>query len=80
MKKKVYVFSCTKNKMKFGLTYDSTGANLPHQRCDGQWILYKVMNLEPNAPSVVNGQNPGVILATIDRDGFMIQETRSVFI
>jgi hypothetical protein len=80
MKKKVYVFNCTKNKMKLGLTYDSTGANLPHQRCDGQWILYKVMTLEPNGPLVVSGHKPEDILDAIDRDGFMIQETRSVFI
>ena len=79
MKRTVYVFNCSKQKMKFGLTYDKTGANLPRKECAGQWVLYKVLTLEPNGPPIVSGYKPKEIIDSLDTDGFVIHETRTTF-
>jgi hypothetical protein len=79
MKKTVYVFNCSNQKMKFGLTYDKTGANLPKKECKGQWILYKVLTLEPNDPPIITGVKPEEIIDALDADGYIIHETRTTF-
>ncbi len=79
MKKKVYVFHCSSHKMKFGLTYDQTGSNLPEKACDGQWILYRVLTLTPDGPPIISGSNPKDILDELDSYGYIIQETRTSF-
>ncbi len=79
MKKTVYVFNCSVQKMRFGLTYDKTGANLPKKECAGQWVLYKVMVLGPDDPPLVNGIKPKEVLDALDRDEYLIQNTRMTF-
>ncbi len=79
MERIVYVFHCSNQKMKFGLTYDKTGANLPKKECDGQWILYRVLTLEPNGPPVISGHKPKEIIDALDLRGFMIHKTRTTF-
>jgi hypothetical protein len=65
--------------MKFGLTYDQTGSNLPEKECDGQWILYKVMTLEPDGPPIISGFKPKDILDELDSYGYVIHTTRTSF-
>jgi hypothetical protein len=79
MKKTVYVFNCSNQKMKFGLPYDKTGANLPKKDCKDKWVLYKVMTLEPNGPPIISGANPKKIIDALDLDGYIIHETRTTF-
>lgn len=79
MKKTVYVFHCSNQKMKFGFTYDKTGANLPRKECSGQWVLYKVLVLAPNDPPIINGMIPKEIIDALDKDEYLIHGTRTTF-
>lgn len=52
MKRKVYVFQCSTNKGRFGLTYDKIGSNLPQDVCSGKWIPFKELNIDGSEPNL----------------------------
>jgi hypothetical protein len=79
MKKTVYVFNCSNQRMRFGLTYDQIGSNLPKNACSGKWILFKTLLLEPSDPPLLNGLKSTEIIETLDKDEYLIQDIRIIF-
>lgn len=79
MQRTVYVFCCSRSKSLFGLTLDSTGANLPRERCNGRWESHQTIQISENDVSLFSGILPRDILSSIDNVGYYITQIQINF-
>jgi hypothetical protein len=72
---RVYIFNCSTQRNRYGLTLVQDGSNLPANMCKGGWIPnHQPVSIEINAgdPPLISGIRPEVVIEHIERDGYYI--------
>lgn len=71
----VHIFTCSTRQTRAGLTPDRTGSNLPATSCQGgNWKFFKTIEVNPEEPGRIGALPAVEILATIGRDGYVIND------
>jgi hypothetical protein len=71
MKRKVYVFECSKHLSTYVMTELQDGSNLPTNVCNGQWKPFKAIDIAANEKGFI-GALAKDILDGIDKNGYYL--------
>ena len=71
----LYIFRCSTRTTRHGLTPDITGSNLPKDKCSGEWIYWKAIEVNRNDPGRLGAVPANEILEGIERDGYFINDS-----
>jgi hypothetical protein len=75
----LHIFHCSTLTTRHGLTPDRTGSNLPKDKCTGEWIYLKTIEVNRNDPGRIGAAPANEILDAIERDGYYINDVSITF-
>jgi hypothetical protein len=69
----IYVYQCSSQKIRYGLTQDRTGGNLPLNACiRGNWVFNRTIEIELGGPALFSGLTAQEIISNIETKGYYI--------
>ena len=76
----LYLFRCSVNKLRTGLTNDKSGSNLPANDCNGgKWEYLRTIDVKLGDPGRIGAPSNQEILDAIERNGYLISEAEIKF-
>lgn len=78
---KLYLFKCSKQQTKIGITLDLEGNKLQLTECNGgQWQYWKPIELDYESIGLIGSMDSKAVLNNIEKNGYCINEVTINFI